>query len=572
MPDTIEQDTIEQDTIEQDTIEQDTIGQDTIGQAGLSPESSAVEVQAAAGNKTALAMQAHHALAVTPQFDASDGTTTGGLPAPPGTARMRTSGRAGGRQSQSPGRNTLTAGGMGYIGRRGVPYSTALALRAVGGVERLAEFQPLELLMLCADLVPEVSQAVWNFLLLGCSPGYCTLSAVTPATATTGEETCPADQAILDAFFEDQPQETGDFNQQLVTNTLMILFSGMAATEYVPGPEMSGQGESYPIDTLTLVFRRDSRTGRLVLDQRQVGPTVGTVNGSGVGSNLVPMPMNRFFWDSIHRFPDDPYGRAPFGAALTAIFDYLAFMRDLSLAFHRIGMPRYDVEYDFEAAIDFVTKIKQINDPDEIAMEVKRQFQAFVDDFNTLQIDDTFFHPKGTKVNVTGSAQQMPDVDPIFNIYRYRLILALKQNPVLMSFVEGSTETWSEIQWEEFLSGLLAIVTPAVSPLKDAAQLHLQLLGKTSKVKTVFDDARVVNALQTAQAVQIQIGNEAEKRDQGWQSQDSASQKVTGSMSVGDPPSTLSEQEKQAKADKLAQQQQQANALKVPPKPQPAKK
>ena len=254
------------------------------------------------------------------------------------------------------------------------------------------------------------------------------------------------------------------------------------------------------------------------------------------------MPMERFFWDSIHRFPDDPYGRAPFGAALTPIFDYLAFVRDLTLAFHRIGMPRYDVTFDFAACIEFVTKVKQLSDPDDISDAVQKEYFDFIDTFNSLDVDDAFFHPVGTDVETTGSGTEMPDIEGIFDIYRYRIIIALKQNPVLMSYVEGSTETWSEIQWEAFNNGLKAIVTPAASPLKDSAQLHLQLMGKPYKVVTKFASVSVVNPLQNAQAEQIQIGNEAEKRDQGWQTPDSASQKMTGSASVTEPPPTLSEQ------------------------------
>lgn len=556
----------------------------------LSDNSASFEVQAAAGNPAGIAIMQRlsgvQPSAVEPRSDAggpvaigTDKMGSGKVGSGKTAPKIRFSGRAAGRQSQSPGQAAVQSGGLGYIARRGVPYRTALLLRQVGGVEALAEFQPLELLMLCADLVPEVSQAVWNFLLLGCSPGFVTLVAMTDAVDDQGQKTgdseeAPDGTAILTQFFENQPQESGDFNQQLVTNTLMTLFSGMAATEYVPGPETSGQGASFPVDTLTLTFKRPPDNGPLILTQKQSGPMAqGQVTTFGAGTNMVDMPMSRFFWDSMHRYPDDPYGRAPFGAALTPVLDYLAFIRDLTIAFHRVGMPRYDVTYDYAASVDFVVKVKQFSDPDEIADEVKRMFEEFVADFNSLQIDDTFFHMTGTDVNVTGSGMEMPDVSSIFDIYRYRMVIALKQNPVLMSYVEGSTETWSEIQWEAFSNGLKAIVTPAVSPLKDSGQLHLQLLGLAYKVVAKFGDVRTVNRLQNAQAAQIEIGNEAEKRDQGWQSQDTAAQKTTGSAPVGDPPPTLSEQDKQAKKNQQAQQQAQANALRQQkPAPVPAKK
>lgn len=471
------------------------------------------------------------------------------------------SGRTVGQVSNSPGRQQLENGGMGYIARRGVPYQTAKLLQQIGGVERLAEFQPLELLMLCADLVPEASQAVWNFLLLGCAPGAVRLKAMTvqkepappPSQAAQddsdalpvdgdaelgGSEEAPDGTASIKALFDSQPQEAGGFESQLAQNVLMTLFSGMATVEAVPGPEMMGVNEVWPLDTLTLMFRRDADTQKLVLDQRQNsagGTTLGTY--VGIGSEMVPLPMERTFWNSMHRFPGDPYGRAPFAAALQPILDYLGFIRDLSIAFHRVGLPRYDVEFDFAGAIDEVTKLNpNLRDPVKIADAVKEKFDKFVRDFGSLQIDDAFFHPKGTLVNVTGSGKEMPDVESIFDIYRYRVVLGLKQNPVLMSFVEGSTETWSEIQWEVFANSLRAVVGVGLGPLKDASQLHVRLLGLPYKVEAEYAPVRTIARLQNAQAEAVELENESYKRDQGWQTQKTASQNATGSAPVAEAP------------------------------------
>lgn len=450
------------------------------------------------------------------------------------------------RVSETPGRQMLLAGGLGYIARRNIPYRTALLLQSIGGVETLARFQPLELLMLCADIVPELGTAVWNFLLLGCAPDRVRLKAMTQTLGEDGQpdggsEEAPDGSALINALFENQPQEGGGFQEQLIQNVLMVLFTAMAATEAVPGPEMTGIARTWPVDTLSLMFRRDQKTGELVLDQQQGGPYIGNVptniGTSGAGTNMVPMPMNRFFWASMHGFPGDPYGRSPLAPVLNPLLDYLGFIRDLTIAFHRVGMPRYDIDFDFVGAVEMATKVKQLSDPTLIANEVKRMFEEYVTNFNTLKIDDAFVHPTGTKVNVTGSGSEMPDVESIFDIYRYRLILALKQNPVLMSFVEGSTETWSDIQWEVFTNGLNATVSPGVSPLKDAATLHLRLLGKPYKVEVEFKPARSIQRLQDAQAEAVEIENESQKRDEGWQTQESSSQAVTGSSAVADAPS-----------------------------------
>jgi hypothetical protein len=109
-----------------------------------------------------------------------------------------------------------------------------------------------------------------------------------------------------------------------------------------------------------------------------------------------------------------------------------------------------------------------------------------------------------------------------------------------MSFVEGSTETWSDIQWELFTAGLHAVVEAGAEPLIESAQLHLQLMGMPYTVEAVYKSPRSISRLEDAQAEQIEIANEIEKRDEGWQTQDTASSNITGSAAVADAPAPVS--------------------------------
>lgn len=419
------------------------------------------------------------------------------------------------------------AGGLGYLPRRGVSSQLARELLTRRGVERLARYRPLELLMLLRDLVPELGQAVWNTLLLGCGPDSVRFKAMHTGEDGKQEED-PQSSALIEDLWTRQPKEVGHKSAVLAKNVLMVLFSGMCAMEAVPGPLLTGVQTVWPTHTLTLEFRRDP-DGALVLWQRQENNPLAPLGWA-------PMPMNRFFWDSLHGFPDDPYGSPPLATALMPLLDYQSFSRDLTIAFHRVGLPRYDVTFDFAAAAKVAIDVERKTAPADIAASVRRQFDEFVAGFQGLKVDDAFFHPVGTEVNTTGSGEKMPDIPGIFDIYRYRLVVALKQNPVLMSFVEGSTETWSDIQWELAINGLGAIVGCGASPMRDCAQLHLQLLGNDCTVEVEQKPLKSVQRLQDAQAEALEIDNEVRKRDEGFQTQDTASMTLTGSAPVAPGP------------------------------------
>ena len=115
---------------------------------------------------------------------------------------------------------------------RNVPFNTARMLRSAGGIAALAEYEPLTLLMLLADIVPEVSQAIFNIVTLICNPKASSLKAV-DEDDTGKEEDNGADTQVVKKLFCNQPAEAGDYWEQLAENVHMVVFGGMAATEGV---------------------------------------------------------------------------------------------------------------------------------------------------------------------------------------------------------------------------------------------------------------------------------------------------------------------------------------------------
>ena len=432
------------------------------------------------------------------------------------------------RVSQGAGQVLFGKGGLGYIARRGIDYGTSLNMQSLDALARMATQQPLELISLLPDIVPEVGLAAWNGLRLGCAPGTVRIKAMTVKKGGGSEEAPDGTAAIAD-LFSSLPDEVGQFEDVLAQNFLMVMFSGMCAVEAVPGPRGTGLAQIWPVNSLTLRFKREN-DGTLALYQRQTSNASGLgVFAAGLGGLYEPMPMNRFFWASLDGFPDDSYGRAPFAAALTAVLECMAFIRDLTTAFHRVGTPHHDIGFDFAMWAKIAQDIGISQDPKEIndwVMEKYAEAQAM---YASLEVDDAFFHDINSKVNAVGSGDKWPDVTGIWSLLRLRLIQALKQMPSLMGVVEGSTETWSSIDYSIYTSGLESIVRKAAAPLVRAANLHLQLLGLPYQAVCETDKLRTVDATIEAEREAMQIANEEAKVTNNWQLNSTAAMNVTGS-------------------------------------------
>ncbi|HLI49857.1 MAG TPA: hypothetical protein VKV18_14380 [Chthonomonas sp.] len=442
-----------------------------------------------------------------------------------GSERFAWQGR---RVSQGAGQVLFGKGGLGYIARRGVDFGTSMALQSLEGVARLAAQQPLELLSLLPDLVPEVGLALWNGVHLGCNAETVRLKALTRTASGSVEESAEG-TALLEVLWRDNSPEVGGFEDALAQNFQMLMFAGMCAVEAVPASRGKGIAAVYPVNTLTLRYRRDD-DGVLRLYQQQIANPNGMgLYAAGFGGLFVPMPMERFFTSRIAALPDEPYGRAPFGAALTVVLECLAFWRDVMLAFHRIGTPKWDVGFDFEMWANLAREVVGLTDPLEINEYVQARFQEAVAFWNDLKADDAFFHDKNTVVNAAGSREAWPDVGGLWQMLRLRLVQALKQLPTLMGIVEGSTETWSRVEWDIYTAALRTLTRKAAAPLQQAGALHLRLLGLPYWVELEIKELKSVTRLTDAQAEAVEIANEARKRDEGWQTNETAAVRVTGS-------------------------------------------
>ena len=413
-------------------------------------------------------------------------------------------------------------GGIGYLASR-TAYSTRTNLLTADGVLKMAATMPMELLSLLEEVSPEIGLALYQGDALGCTQEAFRIEVKTVKNAKGESESAPEGQAAVDALFSSLPQEVGDLNDCLSQNWRMLQVSAMCAVECVPGPRGTGLKEVWPINTTTLRFDRDDK-GQIVLVQKQAG------------AGFVPLPMERTFWSKFGGLPDNPGGSPPLAPALAAYLMLLSLLRDLGMAVHRIGYPKYHVTSDGDMDAQFAMEKLDMVDKDDILDYVEEQLDKLAERFEALDIDEAFITDVKQAVAAIGAGDKFPDFSAIYNIFSQRLEQALKTSATIMGRMTGSTETWSVVQWDAYARGLKKGVSKAANPIVDSANLHLQLLGMPYIAVPHYEELRSITRLQDAQAEEIEIKNEIVKRDENLQDQNTTGMKLTGSKPVGPAP------------------------------------
>ena len=436
------------------------------------------------------------------------------------------------RVSQPSWLSSSAMGGAGFVPRQTI-HTSSNHLMSIEALLSIAAYEPARALMVLADTVPEVSKSVWNSLRLGCGKDAVVIRAMKKGKDGISIEEAPDGTDALKQLYASLPREVGTFTDALRQNFLMVDFTGMCAVEAVPGPRNTGVKEIWPLDTLTLKFKRDKVDKRLYLWQK-VQASKDVPRTKRVYNGYQQLPPDRVFWSSLDGFPDNPYGRAPKAAVLMPVFEIMAFIKDLLLAWHRVGTPKWDIGFDYEMWAMIARDQLGLADKEEITKYIEEQFDEAIRKFESLQADDAFFHDVKSKVSVNGSGGAWPNINDPWGLLRWRLMMALHEMPTMMGVVEGSTETWSSVDWQVYAKGMESQVEKAATPLLGAGQLHLQLLGMPYTVDAEYAPIRANQRMVDAQSEQLEIDNEIKKELAGYQSHDEGSIHITGTKAVAE--------------------------------------
>ncbi len=385
--------------------------------------------------------------------------------------------------------------------------------------EMLARLPVSRLIELLADNSPEVSRALWDFLLF-CNPGW-EAKALTPGTEEVDKEA----QAALDLFLSNLH---GPFAAPHVMPADVVIAScfmtcfmrGAVLAELVLDADGRMPLEIATPDPVTLRFRKD---------EDPVRGRVWTI-GQWQFGGFVPLDRQTVCYVPLHPFPGSPHGRAVATPAVFSALFLLGMLYDIKRVVQQQGYPRLDISLDLEKLRAIITDevtedINKFNEVvDQIIEQVKKHYAA-------LKPDDAYVHTHFVDIKQPVGAvdsRSLGAVEGLIRALERMCVRALKSMPLMFGISEGSTETNANRQWEIHVAGIKSVQHLVEFVFERLCGLGLRAQGIAATVQMRFAEIRAAEMLRDAQTESLRINNAVRKRDEGLITQDACSVEITG--------------------------------------------
>lgn len=373
-----------------------------------------------------------------------------------------------------------------------------------------------ELAELLTDLSPEVSAALWYYLIC-CNSGY-TISVTKPGSVD-GTPYVEA-QAYLDKCLKTLGSYHGTLNTYFDKTFMCIFMRGGFLFELVLMENGKDFADIAAPDTKTLTFKRitDPIRGQ-VWDYGQYQ------NGTFVSLDI---PTVRYV--PLHPLPGQIEGRPMISPVFfTAIF-LMSVLRDLKRVIQQQGYMRLDLEVVFEKLRDSMPEDAQ-NDPEIFKTWADGVIADIENHYGDLEPDDAYIHPDAVKVNApvgTASANSLTAMDSLFGILERMAVRALKTLPSLLGLQDSGTNQGAENRKFEFYQkGNETIQRMVETGFGDECELALQAAGYQAKVSVKFAQMRASEELRDLQVANLKSQVARSQYDNGWISQDEAAKYAT---------------------------------------------
>lgn len=393
--------------------------------------------------------------------------------------------------------------------------------------QTLARMSPTRLLEILADLSPEVSKGLWDFLRMS-NPGFEAFAMRPSGKVKAGG----AHQAALDSFLAVLKERYGSLDVIIAR-----LFTGAWMRGGLMAELVLDKAGRTPLDIAT----PDPATARWkVVNDPELGQIWQL--GQWQRGAFVPLDMPTVRYIPIDPLPGHPEGRAIAAPALFTATFMLAMLHDIRRVVQQQGWPRLDISIDIEKMAAAMPAAAR-TDPNVFKEWVEATIAEVTAVYSCLQPDDAYTHASFIIVNRPVGAvdsSSLGAVDGLIEALERMLIRALKTIPLLFGVTDGVSEANANRQWEMYVAGIKAIQHLAEGLLEHLCTLALRAQGIPAVVQWRFAELRAAEMLRDAQTEEVQLRNIITKYNQGWTSQDEASQAAVDHAPDVDAPRSAS--------------------------------
>lgn len=384
--------------------------------------------------------------------------------------------------------------------------------------QTLRRMSPTRLLELLADLSPEVSKALWDFLRFA-NAGW-TATAMRPSGKMPGTA---AHQAALDSFLATLKARYGSVDIIIGRLFISAFLRGALFAELVL--DKSG---TTPLDIAT----PDPATARWKV---QTDPELGQVwvLGQWQAGQFVTLDRPTVRYLPVDPFPGHPEGRAIAAPSLFCAVFLLAMLHDIKRVVQQQGYPRIDVAIVMEKVMTALPPSSR-SDSEKIKAWVQATIADVETNYSALEPSDAYIHTDDVVVNKPVGAldsSSLGAVSGIIEALERMLTRALKSMPLLMATNQTSSETQSTREYEAYIGGIKSIQHLCESLLEHMCTLALRAQGIPAVVQWRFAEVRAAEMMRDALTEKTRLENIITQYNQGYIGQDEAS-----GQAVGHPP------------------------------------
>lgn len=393
----------------------------------------------------------------------------------------------GGKRISMDTENSITSGAEGLFQFSRFDYWRRSGLMTDLNNEKLSQIQIHDLAEMITEMSPEVSAAVWYYL-LACNSGF-EIKAYKPKTKNVDD----AAQESLEEMLSTLSKYNGNINVYFDKLFLGIFLRGSVLLELIVGNNGRDFVDIASPDTKTLVFKqiKDELRGQ-IWDFGQLQ------NGK-----FVSLMVDKIKYVPLHPLPGKIEGRPMITSAFFVCLFLMSVLRDFKRVIQQQGYLRLDLEVIFEKL--------QAAMPEDASKDAET-FQIWADSvvnqisqfYSKLEPDDAYVHSDAVKINApvgTATASSMDAMDGLFKALERMCARGLKTMPLLMGIRDGGNAATSNREFEFYIKGIEGVQRLVESAAASVFQMGLQAKGMRAEVSVKFQTLRSSEELRDTQTL-----------------------------------------------------------------------